>query len=387
MGDRNLEIWSTRLQREILALESSSPDLLPPFVSFAGHALRPEAGKAKVEFRIDVELAEVVKNDAAASSTEDANTAVKKADRSADVSQDNQEEAEGSENDGSADDGNTNNSRNIQSESTDAEKNMTDDTQQDKSDHYVLLVLDASLYWNPGTSKVAQSSNHQCYPFHKPLAIVKSGCHFFSETSTLVDGDEVDIDLDWTPSIHLIDAVTNVALKIRECVKRGEPLHPSRKDHEDDEDDSGLSDALLREAREAKESLLETKKAVSAMFTSGISTLSSKGSSLAAKGQTAKSTVSRGFLNFGESLSQLAEVGASAAQAEELNAEGVELESPKKKASEIGIGDIINLSDEPWSHCVGMYSCKAIQRPDFVNAAIAKVSDDQKKEREVREGS
>lgn len=388
MGNRNVEIWSTRLQREILALESSSSlsddpkkvELLPRFIRTAGHTLSIEAGIAKVEFRIDVELAEEAKNDAVASSAEEASMAVKKDDGYADVAKDNQEEGKSSWKQN--EDNKEENDNDFESESTDAAKTTTKCTREtrEKEDHYVFLVLDASLYWKPDSSKVTQSSNPQCYPFQKPLAIVKSGCNLFSDTSTLVDGDEVDIDLDWTPSIHLTDAVTNVALKIRECVKRGEPLHPSQREERDD--DSGLSDALLREAREAKESLLETKKAVGAMFTSGISTLSAKRSSLAAKGQTARSTVSKGFLNLGESLSQLAEVGASAVQGDDA-AEGAEGESLKKLARQVvkevpKIGDEIDLSDEPWSHCVGMYSCKAIQRPEFVNAAIAKISADQK---------
>ena len=59
MGDRNAEIWSTRLQREILALESSDDEsekmeLLPPFIKTIGHTLSIEGGIAKIEFRIDV---------------------------------------------------------------------------------------------------------------------------------------------------------------------------------------------------------------------------------------------------------------------------------------------------------------------------------------------
>jgi len=407
MGDRNVEIWSTRLQREIIALESSDDaskkiELLPPFITTAGHTLSIEGGIAKIEFRIDVELAEEAQINAVESSVKGAAAAEKKEDGNADAAKDNQEGDEGGEkgenaedvkeeNDDAAAGGGdtaTQESGNTESESTDDAKTTTDDAQQehDKTNHCVVLVLDASLYWKPDSSKAAQSSNPQCYPFQKPLVIVKSGCNLFSGASTIVDGDEVDIELDWSPSIHLSDAVTNVALKIRECVKRGEPLHPSKK--EDHDDDSGLSDALLREAREAKESVLEAKKAVGAMFTSGISTLSAKGSSFAAKGQTARSSVSKSFLSLGESLSQLAEVGASAVQGEDEVEEVAEEKSPKKVIRKVvkevpDIGDEIDLSDEPWSHCIGMYSCKAIQRPEFVNAAIAKGSATQTKEKEV----
>ena len=54
---------STRLQREILALESSDDEskkieLLPPFIKTIGHTLNIEGGIAKIEFRIDVEVPE-----------------------------------------------------------------------------------------------------------------------------------------------------------------------------------------------------------------------------------------------------------------------------------------------------------------------------------------
>ncbi|KAL7459038.1 hypothetical protein ACHAWC_010721 [Mediolabrus comicus] len=60
MNERNIEIWSTRLQREILALESSDDEskkieLLPTFITTIGHTLNIEGGIAKVEFQIDVE--------------------------------------------------------------------------------------------------------------------------------------------------------------------------------------------------------------------------------------------------------------------------------------------------------------------------------------------
>ena len=63
MNERNIEIWSTRLQREILALESSDDEskkieLLPTFVTTIGHTLNIEGGIAKVEFQIDVEKGE-----------------------------------------------------------------------------------------------------------------------------------------------------------------------------------------------------------------------------------------------------------------------------------------------------------------------------------------
>jgi len=407
MGDnRNAEIWSTRLQREILALESSDDEskkieLLPPFIKTVGHTLSIEGGIAKIEFRIDVELGEEAQVIAESSPEkgavdkreEEGNDATEKDEKEGEKSEEKGENAEDSKDekgdvavdgDGSKD---AQEPENTESESTDATKTATEN---EKADPHVVLVLDASLYWKSDPSD-PQSTNPQCYPFLKPLATIKSGANLFSGASTIRNGDEVDIDLDWTPSIHLSDAVTNVALKIRECVNRGEPLHPSAKEYDAD----GLSGSILREAREAKESLLETKKAMGAMLTSGIATMSAKGSTFAAKGQSARTSVSKTFLNLGESLSQFAEAGVDGMQQEMKGEDAVveggggEKEVKKEKAKKVvnsfpDIGDEIDLSDEPWNQCIGMYSCKAIKKPAFVNALIENSSKNQKKEKEEK---
>ena len=88
-------------------------------------------------------------------------------------------------------------------------------------------------------------------------------------------------------------------LQIRECVKRGEPLHSAIR--EDGYEDGGLlTESLMRDARQASESIMETKKAVGAMFSSGLSSISAKGSTFAAKGQSMKGLFSSAF---GENLS------------------------------------------------------------------------------------
>lgn len=411
MGDRNTEIWCTRLQREILALESSDDEskkieLLPPFIKTIGHTLNIEGGIAKIEFRIDVELAEEEAQsnsaEAEAASGEDA-VAVNNAGEDS-----NEPEKEGGENadknekvgDEKEEEANKDAQESTEPETKDAKQTDTEDNAQQEEnnalDPHVVLVLDASLYWRPD-STTSQSTSPQCYPFQKPLAVVKSGANLFSGGSTIRNGEEVDIDLDWTPSIHLSDAVTNVALKIRECVKRGEPLHPAMRDEFDGDDEDGLSGSILREAREAKESLLETKKAMGAMFSSGLSSLSAKGSSFAAKGQTASKSMSKSFLTLGESLSQFAEAGGEPKQGEgvaeggalSLGEEG-EPPKPKEVVKKVvkpipDIGDEIDLSDEPWNQCIGMYSCKAIKRPAFIEAIIAKAAKNQKNQKEVRQ--
>ncbi len=412
MGDRNTEIWSTRLQREILALESSDDEskkieLLPPFIKTIGHTLNIEGGIAKIEFRIDVEVPEKSPENAVEAKSEE--EAVEKEGGEDDNEIATKDENEGKESaakeESTGDEKGDNDAAAGEGADTDAQEPKDTETSESKdetktkevgetqpeaeTDPHVILVLDASLYWRPDSS-TSQSTSPQCYPFQKPLAIVKSGSNLFSGGSTIGNGDEVDIDLDWTPSIHLSDAVTNVALKIRECVKRGEPLHPARRDDYDDID--GLSGSILREAREAKESLLETKKAMGAMFSSGLSSLSAKGSSFAAKGQTASKSMSKGFMSLGESLSSMAtEAGAGAKKGEAgtegggAGEEGTSNEEARKEIKEIpDIGDEIDLSDEPWNQCIGMYSCKAIKRPAFVEAAVANAAKNQKKEKEVR---
>ena len=390
---------STRLQREILALESSDDEskkieLLPPFIKTIGHTLNIEGGIAKIEFRIDVEVPEKAAGSeeeeevvdsavAAASGIEKAVESVGEKKVAEDSNEGNavaKDEKEGGDisqkNESTGDETDTDSDGIESKEATKNEEGTPQEKEEEKADPHVVLVLDASLYWRPDSSSSSQSTSPQCYPFQKPLAIVKYGSNLFSGGSTIRNGDEVDIDLDWTPSIHLSDAVTNVALKIRECVKRGEPLHATVRE---DNDDDGFSGSLLREAREAKESLLETKKAVGAILSSGLS-------SFAAKGESASKRMSKSILNLGESLSTIAaptmqgEGATEETEAATGGDEGSEKEENSKKViKEIpDIGDEIDLSDDPWNKCIGMYSCKAIKRPEFIEALLSNSATNQK---------
>lgn len=160
-----------------------------------------------------------------------------------------------------------------------------------------------------------------------------------------------------------------ILLQIRECVKRGEPLHAAVRE-EDTEDGSLLSESLLREARHASESIMETKKAMGAMFSSGLSSLSAKGSSLAAKGQSMKGL-------FSSQLSSLSEQRVVEDNIDEIVEEEAEAPAPPKDVPDIG--DEIDLSEEPWNQCIGMYSCKVLKRPAFVEASIAEAASKKKK--------
>ena len=346
-----------------------------------------EGGIAKIEFRIDVELTEDdvgVGDGVSKKEVEGGDTTAERKGATNTTTGESEMDAEKTVESELEKKDDTNAAEDEKEQSTDTTTSNTTDQP------HVILVLDASMYWKPDSNNNNESSstnNHHptSYPFQKPLAVVKYGSHLFSGGSTIRNGDEVDIDLDWTPSIHLSDAVTNVALKIRECVKRGEPLHASAKEEgggEGDDEEGLLSGALLREAREAKESLLETKKAMGAMFSSFGSGIAARGSSFAAKGQS----IGKGFLSstLGESLSSLAKDSEDVAQDSATEKAKAEEEKKVVKSGLPSIGDEIDLSDEPWNNCIGMYSCKAIKRPAFVESAMEEAARKQSKAKEVR---
>jgi hypothetical protein len=98
-------------------------------------------------------------------------------------------------------------------------------------------------------------------------------------------------------------------------------------------------------------------------------------------------SMTKGLFSLGESLTSFAEVGKKSKRGddgeEEVVSRGI---PPKGTAQKVvkdipDIGDEIDLSEEPWSQCIGMYTCKAIKRPEFVEDAIAIAS--KKKEKEV----
>lgn len=211
ISDRNAEIWSTRLQREILALESNDDDskkmeLLPPFIKTLGHTLNIEGGIAKIEFRIDVEVAEVhdeEQKETAAAGVEDGeeiDTKVSEGEKTDDV------KAEKAITDETKTENVEAGAEETNAEETDAtetdnesSKEPSEATPETITDPHVILVLDASMYWRTHDSSEDQSRPPQFYPFTKPLAVIKAGSHLFSGGSTIDNGDEVDIDLDWTP--------------------------------------------------------------------------------------------------------------------------------------------------------------------------------------------
>ncbi|VEU33695.1 unnamed protein product [Pseudo-nitzschia multistriata] len=279
---RNAEIWSTRLQRELLALTTDNASeeaktemtaVLPPFCSIKEHALDIEAGNCTVTCLLDLPKAASTDGD----------------------------KAEGSE-------------------------TTTEET--DKADAPIVVTFDVSLQKKADGSVDTSAVS---YPFLKPLACLASGCGNFPEGSTIRDGDAIDIEMDWTPSLHLSDAILNVSLKIKECLSQGEAFHAAE---------------VSSKASKAEQAVNE---AVNKAKTLGA--------------------------NLGASLRNLAHNATTDKDGEKkkirLPMGRKKKQRPKATAKEIRIGDEINMLEAPWVDCQGVYSCKAIRRPKFAEEAIA----------------
>jgi hypothetical protein len=190
---------------------------------------------------------------------------------------------------------------------------LTPEEGTDEDPPRIVVTLDASLHTKMDGSVNAE---RPAYPFEKPTAILRSGAYLFPEGSTVNDGDFVDIDCDWTPSLHLSDAVLNVGLKVKESVLQHEPFHKTEQVPVDPVDE------VVKSARRFGNFLSKSAKTV-----------------------TAKTMPPR-------------------------------TKEPKQKPrmatpEDINIGDEINLLESPWVDCTGVYSCKCIRRPGFVEDAMA----------------
>ena len=145
------------------------------------------------------------------------------------------------------------------------------------------------------------------------------------------------MDLDWTPSLHLADAILNVSLKIKESIMQGEPFHPEPEAAELDPFDEVAKgvDEVAKGARRFASSFGER----------------------AAK--------------FGKSLS----TPKHGSSKERVSPQSSGSKSKKKSMKAqtpgaVAIGDEINLLEEPWVNARGVYSCKAIRRPPFIEEII-----------------
>jgi hypothetical protein len=268
---RNGEIWSTRIQQELLSLTTDNADLdstsetrliLPPFTNVKEHMLDITAGKCLVTVIIDV---------------------VKK------------------------------------------KKTSEAEDPNEEAPLVVAVEMDVSLGRNLDGSLNYKSPS---YPFVAPVARLKAGQSIFPPGSTIVDGDRIFMDLDWTPSLHLSDAIMNIGLKVRESILQAEPFHAA-------EPEDPISEVVADVARGARRFA---------------SKFGSFGKTLTQKSFSTPRTVS----------------SSSGVDCVDTNNEVKSNISP----DDVKIGDEINILEEPWVGAHGVYSCKAIRRPPFVEQAM-----------------
>ncbi|GAX13260.1 hypothetical protein FisN_17Hh197 [Fistulifera solaris] len=182
--------------------------------------------------------------------------------------------------------------------------------------HVIVVKVDASLRKRSDGSLDAETPS---YPFTPPVVILESGAGCFPSGSTIRDGNRVPMDIDWTPSLHLTDAIMNVALKVKESIKEGEPFEAA--------EGSEIIDPV--------EELQKGARRFADNVTKGLSKAFGSKEPAGGKGTPTRSAV---------------------------------------KPSNVKAGDEINLLDEPWVDARGVYSCKAIKRPAFVDEIIQTAS-------------
>jgi hypothetical protein len=338
-GQRNAEIWSTRIQRELLAMtttdnplsedakkvEMNAAAILPSFCIVKEHSLDIERGNCTVTCQLNLPPAAVVKSE-----KEEEEDEVKKEDNNTESSEKEAEEEE------------------------ESSPSPSEEQQEEKSDvdavtppPPITITLDVSLAKK--ADGISVDATAISYPFLKPIAILTSGYQNFPLGSTIKDGDRVDIEMDWTPSLHLTDAILNIALKIKECLSQGEVVHPSSASQE-----SIIGIKSSTKAADAVGDVVNRAKKIGSSFGSSLRNLTetSRSNKNNDEGDSSKEKkMSR--LNLGRKKKQPKPV------------------RPKATSLEIRIGDEINMLEAPWVDCQGVYSCKAIRRPKFVDDAIA----------------
>lgn len=357
-SDRTAEIWSTRLQRELLALtsddageEKDAVGVIPPFIKVQEHELTIENGICKVTFRIEV--GEDQQQEEPLKKKEGGGEAEKEKGTG---SKEGEERGEGKSGDKAA-------------EGADTEAAVAAALSEPA---YVALTLDASLAHTPDGKIVASPSS---YPFQAPGAFLISGAAYFPEGSEIDDGDCVDIDLDWTPSLHLNDAVLHVALRVRESIRRGEPFYRAAPE-KDDKD--AMRESLAATTAKVDESVQVAKERLGSFWGS----FKAKANSMAAAIDDAvaprpspRSATDEGVAAASPlAASSSTATATAAATVEEAPSAKQERAAPKSsnagRTAAVEIGDELNLTETPWNVCSGMYTCKAIRRPAFMEDAM-----------------
>jgi hypothetical protein len=156
--------------------------------------------------------------------------------------------------------------------------------------------------------------------------------------------------MDWTPSLHLTDALLNVSLKIKECISQGEPFHPGIVEKAKPDISVG---AMMNQAKKLGTTFSQSLRGAAAA--AGTAAAAATGAT-AGSGDKQK----KNRLSLGRKKKQ----------------------RPKATPGEVRIGDEINMLETPWVDCQGVYSCKAIRRSKFVEEAMAVAAQQMKTEPE-----
>jgi len=218
----------------------------------------------------------------------------------------------------------------------------------------ISITLDVSL--KKKSDGVTVDAAAVSYPFLKPIATLTSGCDNFPKGSTIKDGDNIDIEMDWTPSLHLTDAILYIALTIKESLSQGEVVHPGTTDRS--------SNSAFADDETVKANFVNRAKKLGSSFGFSLRNLT-------------ESTTSKNNNNGGggggiDNNNPSSTKKASSRLSLGRKKKAKKAVRTKATPSKIGIGDEINMLEAPWVNCQGVYSCKAIRRPKFVDEAIAK---------------
>ncbi|CAB9499062.1 expressed unknown protein [Seminavis robusta] len=201
----------------------------------------------------------------------------------------------------------------------------------------VTITLDASWKAQPGDGEDTDSS---CYPNIPPRITVTDGASCFPEGSTIQNGDLVTIDCVWAPSLQLTDAVLNIGLKIKESILQQEPFHPAPKESSQ---------------KEEKDSMMSSARAAIGRRLSGLVTSKNNNNN---SNHNKNATINSSSSHHSRSSKKKASKKLSSSSHHTI------------KVEEVRIGAEINLLEPPWVESQGIYSCKAVRRPEFVEAAI-----------------
>lgn len=310
-SDRTGEIWSTRIQQELLTLitEPTGDDvkdrasILPPFVQIQDHALNIAEGSCTVSFRVQVDRpTSPLGNDKSGPETPTENA-----------------------------------------------------TTSSKETVEVFLTLDASM--SVGTDGTVDTSRPS-YPFQPPSALLVKGAEYLPMGSDIENGSSVEIDCDWTPSLQLMDAILNVSLKIKESIRTDEPFQVVTKKNHGTASPSMLDKSFSNFVSTVNASVTSVNASIKKIADDASATAAATAAAAAAATQKQRQNLQN--------------------QRQKLQPQP----SPQRrvaKSGDVRIGDSIDLSDEPWNSGAGMYSCRAIRRPDFVEKALNAAAEEEKK--------